>query len=233
MPGGASADDTPVTSSAATGTWQKLMGTSFNTKAAAGKVGEVYADQVVFYDDSEQYKQANVSVHDGKLDVALNNKTGAAFFFRPTPDTRGMTYGRYIVKFKAVAGTQQRAAFNLWPNSNVWSDGEVDFPEGSFDTPLHGYHHTRDPGQCASAPGCNEAIHIEASGSWRTTHEAEIRWTPDSVRYYLDGKRVETVTRHIPAGDHRFTFQTAPKPTAKAGHLYIYSIVQYGWVSGK
>lgn len=225
LPDGAHAD-----SAAAKSQWQKVMSTSFNTKAAAGKVDEVYADKVVVYDDSDEYKQANLSVHDGKLDVNLHGKNGVAFFFRPTATTRGMTYGRYVYKFKVTKAANQRAAFLLWPNSGVWSDGEVDFPEGSFENPLHGYHHTTNPDQCATPPGCNEAIHIEASGSWRKAHTAEMRWTPRSISYYVDGKRVKTVDRLLPVGDHRLTFQSVPGPKAKPGHLYIYSVIEYRWV---
>ena len=54
------------------------------------------------YHDSHRYQSKNLSVHHGKLDVNLNG--GAAFFFRPTPDTKGQTYGRFKIKFKVTGG---------------------------------------------------------------------------------------------------------------------------------
>jgi hypothetical protein len=67
------------------------MTTTFATPAAAGAVDNVYAQKIIVYTDSSQYKQANLSAHDGMLDVKLDGKTGAAFYFRPTPTTKGMT----------------------------------------------------------------------------------------------------------------------------------------------
>lgn len=209
--------------------WVQTMTTSFDTPAAAGRVDNVYAQKIVVYADSDTYEQDNLSAHDGKLDVTLDGRTGAAFYFRPTPTTKGMTYGRYVVSFQVSEAVGNSAAFLFWPNSNVWSDGEIDFPEGSFDSALHGWHHTTDPAQCATPPGCNEAIALPATGSWRDPHTADVRWTPTSVTYYLDGTLVATVDRLLPVGDHRFTIQTAPTAASQPGHLYLYSASLYRW----
>jgi hypothetical protein len=205
------------------------MTTSFDTPAAAGAVDNVYAQKILVYADSSQYKQANLSAHDGKLDVKLDGKTGAAFYFRPTPTTKGMTYGRYVVSFQVEQASGGSAGFVLWPNSNVWSHGEIDFPEGWYDSPLVGWHHTTDAGQCASAPGCNEAIKIPASGSWRDRHVMDLRWTPTSVSYYLDGQLLKTVDRLLPVGDHRLTIQAAATTNSKPGHLNLYDVAVYRW----
>ena len=214
---------------AAASPWAQTMTTTFATPASAGAVGNVYAQKIIVYTDSSQYKRANLSAHDGMLDVKLDGKTGAAFYFRPTPTTKGMTYGRYVVSFQVQQAVGNSAAFVLWPNSNVWSDGEIDFPEGWFDYPLRGWHHTTDPGQCASPPGCNEAIEIPASGSWRDPHVIDLRWSPTSVSYYLDGRLLKTVDRLLPVGDHRFTIQSAPTANSQPGHLYIYNATLYRW----
>ena len=60
------------------------------------------------------------------------------------------------------------------------------------------------------------------------THTTEIKWTPQGVSYYMDGRLLTTIDRHMPVGDHRFTVQTGADVTdAKRGHLYIYSVAQY------
>ncbi len=103
----------------------------------------------MLYHDSHKYQSKNLSVHHGKLDVNLDG--GAAFFFRPTPDTKGQTYGRFKIKFKVTGGFGYSAAVQLWPivqpgetEHQAWSRGEIDFPEGRFGPTrqIFGFHHT-------------------------------------------------------------------------------------------
>jgi hypothetical protein len=212
--------------------WVKTMGTSFNTSAKAGTVGQVYRDKMVIYDDGPQYRAANLSVHDGKLDVRLTGKTGAAFFFKPTPTTVGQTYAKVTVKFKVVGGDNYGAAFMLWPNEKPGESSlqaasrvEIDFPEGRFDKGrlIYGFHHR---GPCSNADECHKHERIDTGKSFlNTVHTAQTIWSNGGVRYVLDGRQVGYVAKWKPAGDHRVTVQTAPQDAhASAGHLYLYSI---------
>ena len=85
------------------------------------------------------------------------------------------------------------------------------------------------PRPVRAPPGCNEAIEIPASGSSRDPHVIDLRWTPTSVSYYLDGRLLKTVNRLLPVGDHRFTIQSAPTANLRPGHLYIYNATLYRW----
>jgi len=210
--------------------WEKTLSETFDTNAAAGMVATRYADKLVLYHDSHKYQSKNVSIHHGKLDVALNG--GAAFFFRPTPKTKGQTYGRFKIRFKVTGGFGYSAAVQLWPISQLgetehqaWSRGEIDFPEGRFgpNRQIFGFHHTTN-----CTPGCQAAIRVPTGESFMETHTTEIRWTPKGVSYYMDGRLLTTIDRHPPVGDHRFTVQTgADVADARPGHLYIYSVAQY------
>ena len=215
---------------AAAEVWEKTLSETFDTNAVAGKVATKYADTLVLYHDSHKYQRKNVSVHHGKLDVKLDG--GAAFFFRPTPETKGQTYGRFKIKFKVRGGFGYSAAVQLWPitqpgetEHQAWSRGEIDFPEGRFGPTrqIFGFHHTT-----TCTPGCQPAIRVPTGETFMETHTTEIKWTPQSVSYYMDGRLLTTIDRHLPVGDHRFTVQSgADVPEAQPGHLYIYSVAQY------
>ena len=215
---------------AAADVWVKTLSETFDTDAAAGKVATKYVNKMVVYHDSDKYRSSNLSVHHGKLDVNL--KGGAAFYFRPTPKTKGQTYGRFKIKFKVTGGFGYSAAFQLWPiaqpgesSHDAWSRGEIDFPEGRFGPTrqIFGFHHTT-----TCTPGCQPAIRVPTGETFMETHTTEIVWTPRSVSYYIDGRLLTSIDKHKPVGDHRFTVQSgADSPDARPGHLYIYSVAQY------
>lgn len=225
-------------------TFTNTSKTLFLTDAPAGTVGQVYADKLIVYTDSSVYKSANMSAHDGKLDIKLNGVDGVAFFFKPTPTTRGQQYGRFSIKFKAVGGDGNGTAVLLWPNSGHWNDGEIDYPEGKFGTlqradgtypEMKRFHHVSGANCPISAQypygDCHASLGYATGKNFQESHTTMIEWTPTEVRYYLDGVKVgETVTTNIPTGDHRFTVQTGPaaNPTS-GGHFYIYAVNVSRW----
>lgn len=67
------------------------------------------------------------------------------------------------------------------------------------------FHHGVGCTECTVADGFNTRV------SWRDWHIATTtEWTPTTVKYYLDGKLIKTVTHDIPINNHRFTIQMAP-----------------------
>lgn len=131
-------------------------------------------------------------------------------------------YGRYAIRFRADAVPGYKAAWLLWPQSEVWPrDGEIDFPEGSFTGTIEGFVHH----QGATSAGDQDAYSTTAR--WTDWHTAVIEWAPGSVKFYLDGTLVGHSTSRIPNTPMRWVIQTetnissTPPPTDAAGDVLI------------
>jgi hypothetical protein len=195
---------------------------TFDTPAAAGGAfARTYADSWQPYPDGtggRYFSDPLISAHDGLMDVTLDGKRGAAGTFGTPEDAWSHVGGTFSIRAKATGGDGNGTAVMLWPTSNVWSDGEIDYPEGNFDDGPHVFHHSMVKGQEASAQAYDTGV------SWRDWHTYTVRWVPGQlVRYYLDGDPVLTVTKNIPTAPHRFMFQTGD--WGAPGHLLI------DWVS--
>lgn len=66
--------------------------------------------------------------------------------------------------------------------ANVWSEGEIDYPEASFGAGPKGYVHRR----CAK-PGENFSITETGLANWNDWHVYRIEWLPGRVSLFLDG----------------------------------------------
>ena len=178
------------------------------------------------YDDNSKYKQANLSASNGVMIVTLDGKTGAAGVFAPSGCANaytGTTYGRYSIRFKAVDAAQNGTATMIWPVSDVWGDGEIDYPEGNFDGHIFVNHHGVG---CGNA--CGAADPTDTGVTFVDWHVATAEWTPGKVVYYLDEKIVKTVTHDVPVTHHRFTMQAAANSsTAKPGQFLIDWVAVY------
>jgi hypothetical protein len=79
------------------------------------------------------------------MDVWLQNEGGQDMSVGGAFRVNGnysSTYGRYSVRFKADSAMPgYGGVFQLWPSSQVWAEGEMDFPEGSYEGSLNLYHH--------------------------------------------------------------------------------------------
>ena len=173
-----------------------------------------------------------VSIHDGIMDLYLHSKNGIHMVAAPVPiipgatgPDGGMTYGRYDVRFKSDPVPGYKTAWLLWPDSNNWSEGEIDFPEGSVNSTISAFmHHRGNPQQQDAFPTSY------TYGSW---HTATTEWTPNSVTFLMDGKVVGVSSNKsvIPNTPMHYVLQTetnigggAPSNSA-AGHVDI------DWVS--
>ena len=152
----------------------------------------------------------------GMMKIALNGTTGAAGVFGPTATRWGHLYGRYSICFKALAADGNGTAIMIWPSSDIWGDGEIDYPEGNFESTLQVFHHGVGCMECAAADGFNTGV------SWREWHIATTEWHPLSVKYYPDEQLIKTVTHDIPKNNHRFIIQMAPNTNnSLPGYFYI------------
>jgi hypothetical protein len=179
--------------------------------------------------DTSPYRRSQMSVVAGKLrfDVsAPGGPGGVAGWFGP----KDALYGKFSLGVQAF-GAGTGAAIMLWPTSDVWGEGEIDYPEGDFDSTMSIFHHGITP----VAPETN-VLAFDTGRHWNVHHYISIEWTPDKVAYWMDGKILKTVTdvkdsagniteRRVPITPHRFTVQTAPKPNSKPGYMLIDSVV--------
>lgn len=171
-----------------------------------------------------------VSAHHHVFDLALpGNQAANGWFGKPATST---TYqgGRFSMRAKAVDAFGNGPAFMVWPSSDNWWEGELDFPESiSYNGGLIGFqdapwihHHKMVQGQEAQAQD------VALGVSWRDWHVYTLEWFPPgkgptpatgSVTYYVDGVQVYTTTTDVPTTPHRFTLQVGDY--GSAGHVYI------------
>ena len=201
-------------------------GEDFLSDAAAGNVAaplgdnsaRPYNDKLVPYGDwagnnGGTYKfQQNVSVHDGYLDAqvrTLNGEpTGSAWVFR-TPDTNSdeFIYGAVEQRVRFVGNAPHYGSASiLWPSSEVWGEGEIDFPEGSFGFEPNAFHHCLGTNQDA-ARNCD--VFATGLANWSGWHIYRIEWTPSGTSYFVDGRRIGTNTNATPTTRHHWVTQMA------------------------
>jgi len=206
----------PVTGSAA------AFFEDFTTPApSGGPFATTYAQAWQPYQDGTGGKYFSgplVSAHDGVMDVAMDGSRGAAGVFGPAETAWARTGGTFSIRVRVTGGAGNGTAIMLWPTSNDASEGELDFPEGSFAGSPEMFHHSMTPGHAASAQ------QVRTDASWRDWHTYTTVWEPGrSVSYFLDGDLLATITTDVPTTPHRYTFQIGD--SGSAGHVLI------DWVS--
>ncbi len=161
-----------------------------------------------------------LSVHDGVLDMWLHTAGGHALTGAIGHSNPSQTYGRYSVRFRADSMPGYAAAFLLWPDSNNWNEGEIDFAEGAFDSSIMMFDH------CVGAPRDNCSYHLPGV-SWTGWHTATTEWVPGHVNFYLDDTLIGTGPSS-PTTPMHMVLQTEatgnPAPSV-SGHVLI------DWVS--
>jgi len=209
------------------GKFKQRVVENFGVMAAAkGKFAKTYAKNWQPYPDGTggmYYSGSQISGHAGVMDVLLDGKKGAAGTFGTARDAWTHVGGKFTVRARASGGDGNGAAFMLWPNSNRWADGEIDYPEANFEASPMVFQHSMTPGQ-----EVNTTQHWTGV-SWREWHTYSIEWIPGkSVTYQLDGKTITTITKDVPTTAHRYMFQVGN--WGKPGHLYIDWFTTYDYV---
>jgi Malectin domain/Glycosyl hydrolases family 16 len=213
--------------------WRQVFTDNFGTAAPLGSFpGSAYGSKWSAYQEGwpdttghGRYSPGRtLSTHGGMLDIDLHTENGVHLVAAPVPKLPngafGQTYGRYTVRFRADPVAGYKTAWLLWPDSDNWDEGELDFPEGNLDAHILGFAHHR------GNPHEQDAFSTQAGyGSW---HTATTEWTPGRVTYLLDGVTVGTSTTAVPNTPMHYVLQTetctdsgcAPS-NAAAGHVQI------------
>jgi len=223
--------------------WRQIFSDNFSTAVPLGKFpqavsGKWWSYPAGWFDTSHNgaYLPAKVvSVHDGLMDMYLHTENGQPLVSAPVPKLNGpgaeggLLYGRYAVRFKADRIPYYKTAWLLWPDSENWLDGEIDFPEGNLDQRISGFVHYVNQPTSQSA--------FNTSANYSVWHTAVTEWTPDAVWFYLDGKAIGKLTdkSKIPAKPMHWVLQTettingGKPPATVAGHVYVDWVTAYSY----
>ncbi|MEA5456669.1 glycoside hydrolase family 16 protein [Sinomonas sp. JGH33] len=226
--------------------WKQTGAQGFDKPAGLGLVGEVYGPAMRGYSDFEDSSGRGIyapdsvlSVADGKLDYFLHTDHGAPSVASVVPfGYGGQTYGRYSIKFRSDSLPGYKIAFMLWPVSDDWADGEVDWPEGGLDGMPYGASAIRGS-QDEFRMMFDPLVRTFAPSDMKQWHIATTEWTPARVRWFWDGELVDEtdLPSAVPITPMRWTLQaetsvgpgtSAPAP-GTAGHLEIDWVVQYAY----
>lgn len=220
-------------------TWTPILSEDFTTDAPLGQFRNTYIDRFHLNNEGEAGKyfgDQTVSASGSLMDVYFHHINGAdagfaGRFLNPNGNW-AFTGGRFDIRYRVTGNPEgYGAAFMLWPHSEVWGDGEIDYPEGEL---------TSSQGLNQHAVGANPAdktIMVPNVANWSDWHTASIEWVPGvSVRYYMDGNLVATETnpRNVPTTEHAWIIQAAAvdesvdgAPNTSTGHLQIDWAVVY------
>jgi len=219
--------------------WKQVFVDNFSVPVPTGKFPAAVSGKWWAYPDGWQDTSRNgtyspskvVSIHDGVMDMHLRTENGVSLVSAPEPKlagtSRGQLYGRYAVRYKADPVVGYKVAWLLWPDTDKWSDGEINFPEGNLDDSVAAYMHHR-----GNPRDQDEYLSAATFDAW---HTAIIEWTPQSVRFILDGTVLgESRDRAVlPVKPMHWVLQTEtnldgyrPHP-ASGGHVLIDWIVAY------
>ena len=220
--------------------WHQVFAEDFATPVALGAFpGNLYQRKWGVYvgrhDTSGRgvYDPSRVlSVSNGVLNIYLHTENGIHLVAAPYPllpgrgNLRGMSYGRYSIRFRADPVAGYKTAWLLWPDSNNWpADGEIDWPEGNLSGIMNAFMHYANPagGQAA----------FPTRFTYQAWHTATTEWSPGNVRFLLDGQVMGVSTTQIPSNPMHLVLQTetqiggpAPSDTA-AGYVQVDWVVIY------
>lgn len=222
-------------------TWTPTLSEDFLHDAATGDVLTAYPSMSAYpggRDTSGHGTYAPhrvLSVHDSVLDFHLRTVGDRHLVSAVLPDDyRPHLYGRVQLRYRASTTRGYKFVALLWPSSDEWNDGEIDWPEGDLDARVRpasamvgslGFWSRKMrflPARERFAPTDQTAFHV-----------ATTEWTPDAIRFYWDDDLIAEVNAGIPTTPMRVTLQAetwidhgAPPDDAE-GHIEVDWIVVY------
>ncbi|WP_203834318.1 glycoside hydrolase family 16 protein [Winogradskya humida] len=221
--------------------WRQIFKDDFTSDVPLGQFPAAQPWKWSAYDEGWRDTSRNgtysparvVSVKNSIMDLYVRTEQNVHLVAAPLPriygpgTQGGLIYGRYAVRFRADPTPGFKMAWLLWPDSEKWTDGEIDFPEGELTGEIEAFLHHK------GAPTTQEAF--KSGSGFNEWHTAVIEWTPTEVRFLLDGKLLGVVTDRNIIPDHpmHWVLQTETaldgrRPASQAkGHIQIDWITAY------
>ena len=227
--------------------WKQVFTDDFTTPVALGSfASSSYANRWFGYSG---YKDTSgrgwyapdkvISVTNGALDWYVHTTNGvhdvAAMVPRVPATGWGQKYGRYSFRFRADTIPGYKMVAILWPDSDNWGEGEVDFPEVNTLTSnqtIYANMYTKGNTTTATpGPASRFTTHTAANNTgW---HIATIEWAPGSLTSWLDGTKLGTFTAGVPNTSFHLVFQVetnqydAPPADTVSGHIQLDWVTMY------
>jgi hypothetical protein len=217
--------------------WKRVVSQDFTTAAAIGSFNSKYSGWSGYdtYTDTSRtagrpaatqgtyMNGTQASVANGLFDCYIKTVGTKPTTCALTVPNSSQKYGRYTVRWKTDSMPGYKFAWLLWPSSENWDEGEVDFPEGDLAGQIEGYSHDNSGNPSNNAFSAN--FGVKMPGAWHTT---TIEWKPGSLSFILDGKaNTTTNSKAIPKTNFRWVLQTEsqidsrPPSTSVSGHYQI------------
>lgn len=208
--------------------WKQVFTDDFTTEAAQGSFHRLYGSRWATYHGFNdtyghgRYDRNFISTKGGLMDFDLHSENGQPISFAPAPivtkEWKGQTYGRFTARMRADALPGFKTAWLLWPDSNNWNEGEIDFPESGLTGTMYGFNH------CIGTPSKN-CFWVNSGARFTDWHTVTIEWSPNKLTYILDGRVLGTTTTSVPSTPMHWILQTeteSKKPAPDvAGHLQV------------
>jgi hypothetical protein len=197
--------------------WTQIFAENFNSNVALGSfLNSTYMNSFTVYADgtkdtagqqgapSRYYPSKVLSVQNGILTEYLHTENGTPMAATLLPDLPGNhLYGKYTIRFRSDSLPGFKTAWMLWPDSNNWPhDGEIDFPEGNLNGTINGFVHHQ------GATSGSDQTAFNSNTTYTAWHTASLEWTPNEVKFILDGIVVGDTTNRIPDTPMHWVIQT-------------------------
>ncbi len=226
--------------------WKQVFTQDFKTDVPLGSFRQSsYMKDLFPYTGGDTYGHGEYdatkvnSVSGGILDWFLHKEDGQSYVSAIVPEIPsshwGQLYGRYSIRFRSEVVPGYKIAFLLWPDSNDWDQGEIDFPETtSLENGGNSIYANLYPvGDRSVSDSTGFTTNTPpASKSW---HIATIEWAPNSLTYILDGVKLGTKTHGIPNTPMHWVWQVetavgGPAPGSDAsGHVQVDWATMYSY----
>lgn len=167
--------------------WQLVFNDDFNGSSIDASKWSVYGIAGSTRD------RVNASVNNGML-ILRTTRVDGQWKGAGVGGSRGLvqTYGKYEVRARFGAGYGVRAAGLLWPAGGGWPP-EVDFYE------IDGADTKRTTNRLTNHYGATNSMqHASETADFTQWHVVGVEWTPDALRYTLDGVVAVTMTKNVP-----------------------------------
>jgi beta-glucanase (GH16 family) len=173
-----------------------------------------------------------------RMRLIPNDGTGKRVAACPYPNISGtpgssasasaLLYGRVEARLMATPVARWKTAWLWWPATWRWTN-EIDFPEGALDGTIGGFvHRPNNAGQ-------NAVSYTNGTARYTSWHTTAVEWSPNLIRYILDGVVVLTATNANVASEPLFwQMQTenalsGAQPTAQA-FVYVDYVAVWRYV---
>ena len=217
--------------------WKQSYRQDFSTPAARGTVLAKYPGLGVYdgFNDTTgqgRYAPAKVlSVAGGVLDFLLYSDNGQPLAAAVMPDGYAPhRTGRVSIRYKTTKTDAYKFSTILWPSSDDWNEGEVDWPEANLGA---------RPRPASAVPGTLSARGMQFEPGKETFaptdttqfHVATTEWDKGIVRFYWDGKLVTSTTKAVPKTAFRVSLQAETTTSGATVPKSAYGHVSVDWVS--